>query len=197
MPASAIDHTAWWGGDRPHTRAWKAAGFEVLRRSPGVSVTFCRVATAPPRPSVLPRAAQPEADELVRPGQRRRRVVLVSCAKSKVQEPAAAKDLYSSARFRKARAYAERLGDPWFILSAEHGLVAPDEWLAPYERYLPDTPREYRLAWGAWVVARLDLLLGGLAGTVIAARGRRLRAADRRRARAARGRGGAPVTGAH
>ena len=56
MPVSAIDHTAWWGGDRPHTRAWKAAGFEVLRRSPGISVTFRRVATAPRRPAVLPPA---------------------------------------------------------------------------------------------------------------------------------------------
>ena len=88
----------------------------------------------------------------------------MACAKSKLSVPAAAKDLYSSARFRKARAYAERLGDPWFILSAEHGLVAPDEWLAPYERYLPDTPREYRRAWGEWVVVRLDLLLGDSRG---------------------------------
>ena len=39
-------------------------------------------------------------------------------------------------------------GLPWFILSAEHGLVAPDEWLAPYERYLPDTPSAFRQAWG-------------------------------------------------
>jgi hypothetical protein len=93
--------------------------------------------------------------------------VLVACAKSKLAVPAAAKDLYNSARFRKARAYVERLGHPWYILSAEHGLVGPDEWLAPYERYLPDTPPEYRRAWGDWVVARLDLLLEGLAGTVV------------------------------
>ncbi len=91
----------------------------------------------------------------------------MACAKSKLSRPAAAKDLYSSARFRKARAYAERSGAPWFILSAEHGLVAPDEWLAPYERYLPDTPREYRRAWGEWVVVRLELLLERLAGTVV------------------------------
>ena len=91
----------------------------------------------------------------------------MACAKSKGLVPAAAKDLYSSSRFRKARAYAERLGDPWFILSAEHGLVAPDEWLAPYERYLPDTPREYRRVWGEWVVVRLDQLLGGLDGVVV------------------------------
>jgi hypothetical protein len=40
-----------------------------------------------------------------------------------------------------------------------HGSVpTPSEWLAPYERYLPDTPASYRSAWAAWVVARLDLL---------------------------------------
>ena len=163
MPASAIDHAAWWGGDRPHTRAWKAAGFDVLRKVPGVSVTFRRIAIAPPRPAVLPpaRRPQPDPEALARPASSNGRVVLVACAKSKLSEPAAAKDLYSSVRFRKARAYAERLGDPWFILSAEHGLVGPDEWLAPYERYLPDTPRPYRVAWGEWVVARLELLLGG------------------------------------
>ena len=76
--------------------------------------------------------------------------------------PAAAKDLYISPLFRKQRAYAEALGVPWYILSAEHGLVAPDEWLAPYERYLPDTSQGYRRAWGEWVVARLELLAGDL-----------------------------------
>ena len=71
-------------------------------------------------------------------------IVLVACVKSKGTRPAAAKDLYISALFRKERAYAERAGVPWFILSAEHGLVAPDEWLAPYERYLADTTGCYR-----------------------------------------------------
>jgi hypothetical protein len=66
-------------------------------------------------------------------------IVLVACVKSKETRPAAAKDLYISALFRKERAYADCAGVPWFILSAEHGLVAPDEWLAPYERYLTDT----------------------------------------------------------
>ena len=36
--------------------------------------------------------------------------------------------------------------------------------MAPYERYLPDTPRSFRDAWGNWVVERLDLLVGGLTG---------------------------------
>jgi hypothetical protein len=94
-------------------------------------------------------------------------IVLVTCVKSKGTRPAAAKDLYTSALFRKERAYAERAGVPWFILSAEHGLVAPDEWLAPYERYLADTSASYRSAWGAWAAARLDLLAGPLGDKVV------------------------------
>ena len=94
-------------------------------------------------------------------------IVLVTCVKSKLDRPAAAKDLYTSPLFRKERAYAEQAGVPWFILSAEHGLVAPDDWLAPYERYLPDTPPAFRSAWAAWVAARLELLVGPVAGKVI------------------------------
>jgi hypothetical protein len=62
---------------------------------------------------------------------------------------------------------AERVGLPWFILSAEHGLVVPDEWFSPYERYLPDTPASFRRAWGTWVVERLELLTGTLDGRTI------------------------------
>jgi hypothetical protein len=47
------------------------------------------------------------------------------------------------------------------------GLVQPDEWLAPYERYLPDTPAEYQEVWGAWVAARLGLLAVDLADLVV------------------------------
>jgi hypothetical protein len=94
-------------------------------------------------------------------------IVLVACVKSKGTRPAAAKDLYISALFRKERAYAEHAGVPWFILSAEHGLVAPDEWLAPYERYLADTTASYWSAWGGWVAARLDLLVGPLSEKVV------------------------------
>jgi hypothetical protein len=94
-------------------------------------------------------------------------IVLVTCVKSKRARPAAAKDLYTSALFRKERAYAERAGVPWFILSAEHGLVAPDEWLAPYERYLANTSASYRSAWGAWAAARLDLLAGPLSDKTV------------------------------
>jgi hypothetical protein len=69
--------------------------------------------------------------------------------------------------FVRARSYAERLDVPWFVLSAEYGLVQPDEWIGPYDRYLPDTPLAYRQAWGAWALARLELLLGDLRGRMV------------------------------
>ena len=94
-------------------------------------------------------------------------VILVTCVKDKQSMPCAAKDLYVAPLFLKGRSYAEASGKPWFILSGEHGLVAPDEWLAPYDRYLPDTPSNYRDAWGRWVVARLQLLIGSLLGRAV------------------------------
>lgn len=94
-------------------------------------------------------------------------VLLVGCVKTKRSYPCAARDLYFSALFRKQRRYAESSGLPWFILSAEYGLVAPNEWLSPYERFLPSTPRDYQLAWGIWVAARLELLAGPLAQRTI------------------------------
>lgn len=75
-------------------------------------------------------------------------VVLVGCVKTKLEHGAPAKDLYVSDYFAKMRGYVEASGMPWFILSAEHGLVAPDRWLEPYERYLPATSGEYLRSWG-------------------------------------------------
>jgi hypothetical protein len=161
VPGSAIDHAAWWSGDRAHTRAWKAAGFEVETKAPGRSVTFRRVTGSEMRPT-----GAPTSEEVV-PDSEAPDLLLVTCVKSKRREPARAKDLYTSPFFVRERAYAEQLGVPWYILSAEWGLVRPDDWLSPYERYLPDTPPTYRAAWGAWVVERLALEAGDLRGKLI------------------------------
>ncbi len=174
LPASASRYRAWWSGDRPHVRAWRAAGFRLAKVSLGREVTFVREVPASPRP--LP-SLSPSVDWQLEVGRSTAgttqdrpspdNVLLIACSKGKLDHPAAAKDLYSSPLFRSARAYAEGTGYPWFILSAEHGLVAPDEWLAPYDRYLPDTPPSFREAWGRWVVERLDLLVGGLANRTV------------------------------
>lgn len=94
-------------------------------------------------------------------------VVLVGCVKSKLDRGARAKDLYISVYFAKMRAYAEASGLPWFILSAEHGLVSPETWLEPYDRYLPEATRDYRRAWGQRVASQLEQAIGPLNGTVV------------------------------
>jgi len=163
LPPSAGRHRAWWSGDRPHVHVWQSAGYRVSNLVPGAEVTFVR-GDLPARPARGWAAASvPLPENWSRAGD----LLLVTCVKEKLDTPAAAKDLYVSPLFRKERAYAERRGVPWFILSAEHGLVAPDEWLAPYDRYLPDTPAAYRAVWGRWVVERLELLAGHLADRVV------------------------------
>src|SRR2546429_585452 len=63
-------------------------------------------------------------------------VYLISCVSKKRDQACEAQDLYVSSLFRKARQFAEASGSAWFILSAEHGLVAPGQVIAPYERTL-------------------------------------------------------------
>jgi hypothetical protein len=48
VPNSAVDHyPQWWHGDRPNTRAWRAAGYEAIEIRPGVSVRFVRSGSVP------------------------------------------------------------------------------------------------------------------------------------------------------
>jgi hypothetical protein len=61
-------------------------------------------------------------------------VYLVSCVSQKKEQECAARDLYISSWFRKARRYVEVTGCPWFILSAEYGLVMPDRAMKASDR---------------------------------------------------------------
>jgi hypothetical protein len=72
--------------------------------------------------------------ELARP----RTVYVVACSKTKASERRPARELYTSHLFRLSRAVAERDGDAWAILSAEHGIVAPLAELDPYDTQMAD-----------------------------------------------------------
>ena len=82
-------------------------------------------------------------------------IVLVSCVAGKQSSPAPAGEMYTSAWFRKARCYANLLGHPWFILSAQYGLLAPDEVIEPYELTLNRLRVKDRKAWAEKVLAQL------------------------------------------
>ncbi|AIB12901.1 hypothetical protein ABAZ39_13060 [Azospirillum argentinense] len=95
------------------------------------------------------------ASDAVHDAGRDRPVVLVSCARRKRTAAHRAEDLYVSDLFAKSRAFAERHGGRWFILSARHGLLAPDAVIAPYDQTLNRMKREERRRWADGVVREI------------------------------------------
>jgi|SRR5579871_1141842 len=86
-------------------------------------------------------------------------VTLVGCGRQKSVRPAQARRLYTGGLFRLAAAWAERHARRWFILSAKHGLVEPDQFLAPYDAYLPALSPSERAALNKGVADRLRALV--------------------------------------
>lgn len=87
-------------------------------------------------------------------------VGLVACGAAKLAHRAPARELYVGNLFRAASSHAERTCDAWAILSAEHGLVLPDEVLDPYNRRVDALTVEQLRTWTFRVDGRLRLDLG-------------------------------------
>jgi hypothetical protein len=92
------------------------------------------------------------------------RVGLVGCVRQQAARRAAAQDLFVSPLFRARRTYVERTCGRWYVLSALHGLVAPDEELAPYDLKLKGLSQAERRAWSERVLTQLEAELGALKG---------------------------------
>ena len=90
------------------------------------------------------------------------RVGLVGCVRQQAARRAEAQDLFVSPLFRGRRAYVERTCARWYVLSALHGLVAPDESLAPYDLKLKSLSQAERRAWSERVLTQLEAELGDL-----------------------------------
>lgn len=127
-----------------------------------VFFTFALTASSPqPHQQPAPRLRTAERSIPVRTADYTDAVFLVSCVSSKQVQPAPARLLYQSDWFVKARAFVEARGSRWFILSALHGVVAPEQVIAPYERTLNTMPVEERRQWAARAHAQLAPLLAG------------------------------------
>lgn len=97
------------------------------------------------------------------------RVALVSCVKQKRGTAAPARDLYVSQLFRGLRRYAETHADSWYILSAEHGVLRPEQVIEPYERTLNKMRKRDRIAWAERVQQQLAELLPAEASVILLA----------------------------
>jgi len=82
---------------------------------------------------------------------------LVSCVKSKRDEPATPKELYTSDYFQKMRIYTEQHHDDWWILSAKHGLLNPDgDPIEPYDETLSGARKARKREWAEKVAEQLE-----------------------------------------
>lgn len=86
------------------------------------------------------------------------RIGLVGCSATKLDRPAPARELYVSPLFVKASAYAEATCQRWYVLSAKHGLVKPDQVLEPYDVALAANG----LDWYSHIGHQLQLELRGV-----------------------------------
>jgi hypothetical protein len=86
-------------------------------------------------------------------------IALVSCVSEKTSLPQPAKQLYVSDWFIKASSYAQLVADEWFILSAMHHLVKPDQLIAPYDKTLKRMSKQERMLWARRVFADLRQIL--------------------------------------
>jgi len=176
LPESAYQYPAWWANQsdlstRPQARAWTTAGFEVNRihqeRNTGW-IRFVRTGAAPVtryKTQVAPvsrskgKRGRPQTSGKKTGGTRfqpvENAVYLVSCVSMKADRDSMAKDLYVSPWFRKARAFVERRHARWFILSAEYGLVRPDQKIAPYEKTLNTLGVAERRKWAEKVIEQM------------------------------------------
>lgn len=82
-------------------------------------------------------------------------VILIACSGSKLDHPAPAKELYTGELFKKSKAYAEQTGRPYFILSACHGLVKPNQEIAPYNFTLKKQRQREREGWATRVASSI------------------------------------------
>lgn len=84
-----------------------------------------------------------------------RQVAIVACSKMKLDRPAAAGNLYTSALFKKSFALAELLYDDALILSAKHGVLAMDTVIEPYDVTLKGMTHTQHCEWADRVTRQL------------------------------------------
>lgn len=92
------------------------------------------------------------------------RIGLVGCVKAKRAVAAPAADLYVSPLFLGRRQFVEHTCDRWYVLSALHGLVHPQQVLQPYDVTLTTMPSSRRRAWTTTVLEQISAEVGDVAG---------------------------------
>lgn len=89
-----------------------------------------------------------------------RLVGFISCVSLKRKEPCMAKDMYVSPLFKMSRRIVERRTSRWFILSAKHGVLDPNQLIEPYDVTLTRMPKKAREDWATKVRKQIKQVAG-------------------------------------
>jgi len=176
LPTAARKHDLFWSNTSSYSWAWRDAGREVSHQSVlPVRISFrlsavSEVLSPPTQQHPLHSAREfatqfwgigaADADWAVLDPD----VLLVGQDSREATPPPQARDRETPDLFSKRRRYADQCELPWFVLSAEHGLLRLDDVVAPYGMELGAQLPSYRRAWGTWVMERLRRELGELSG---------------------------------
>jgi len=172
LPESAYTHRTWWGNERnknrTQARSWLEAGWRVdsvnfsklwvrFKKESGFRPEHTSNETIPAITDIIKNVEEIPHSEFYRyPSDGSgKRIVLVSCVKSKTTGSNPAQDLYISDLFQKSSAYAKLIGDSWYILSAKYGLLSPDQVIEPYEKTLTKMGVRERKSWANNVMSDL------------------------------------------
>lgn len=86
-----------------------------------------------------------------------RKVVLISCSKSKRSYPCEARKMYEpSELFRESLTYAEKISKDIYILSSKYGLLHVDKIIEPYDETLKDKSTQEKDIWAKHVVRQIQ-----------------------------------------
>ena len=172
LPESAYTHRTWWGNERnknrSQARSWLEAGWRVdsvnfsklwvrFNKESGFRPEHTSNETIPAITDIIKKVEKiPHSGFYRDPSDDSgKRIVLVSCVKSKTTGPNPAQNLYISDLFQKTSAYAKLIGDSWYILSAKYGLLSPDQVIEPYEKTLNKMGAGERKSWAKSVMSDL------------------------------------------
>ncbi|WP_348672623.1 DUF6884 domain-containing protein [uncultured Abyssibacter sp.] len=86
-------------------------------------------------------------------------IALISCVKTKAPVTTRTLELYRSPLFRKSLLHALRRRFNLYVLSAEHGILAPENIVTPYEKTLKEMSADQTRVWAAKVGIELRRLV--------------------------------------
>lgn len=101
-----------------------------------------------------------------------RTLAIVSCTGPGQSKPSRGRDHFTSPLFRELCTFAERQAGRWFLLSAAHGLVDPDDIIMPMAAVMHRKDAAARQSWSARVIEQLAPHLAGVERILLLANAR-------------------------